>query len=122
MKRPAQVEYAIMPRIRVTVGEEVPLGPGKAQLLALIHQTGSITKAARAMGMSYMRAWTLIQTMNACFREPLVMTSKGGKKGGGGAHLTETGREALVLYEGMIRKCLRALQPDWDRLQKLLSA
>ena len=111
-----------MPRIRITVGEEVPLGPGKAQLLALIHQTGSITQAARAMGMSYMRAWTLIQTMNACFKEPLVITSKGGKKGGGGAQLTETGREALVLYEEMIRKCLQALQPDWDRLQKLLSA
>ena len=122
MKRAAQVGYAIMPRIRITVGEEVPLGPGKAQLLALIHQTGSITQAARAMGMSYMRAWTLIQTMNACFKKPLVITSKGGKKGGGGAQLTETGREALVLYEEMIRKCLQALQPDWDRLQKLLSA
>ena len=109
-----------MPRIRVTVGEEVPLGPGKAQLLGLIHKSGSITKAAHEMGMSYMRAWTLIQTMNACFREPLVITSKGGKKGGGGAQLTGTGHAAVALYEEMNRKCLRALQPDWEKLQALI--
>jgi molybdate transport system regulatory protein len=121
MKARSRAHLDIEPRIRVRAGNEVPLGPGKAELLAWVQKTGSITDAARAMGMSYMRAWTLIRTMNACFREPLVSTSKGGNKGGGGAHLTETGQQALALYQSMDRKTLRALQPDWKKLRSLLA-
>ena len=61
----------ISPRLRVVRGEDIALGPGKARLLELADDTGSIAKAARQMGMSYMRAWTLIRTMNRCFRTPL---------------------------------------------------
>lgn len=60
--------------------EGIALGPGKVDLLALIGETGSIRKAAERMGMSYMRAWTLIKTMNACFHEPLVVTLAGRKR------------------------------------------
>ena len=67
------------------------IGPGKADLLQAIEETGSISAAARSMGMSYRRAWLLIDTMNQCFREPVVDTATGGK-GGGGAQITPFGR------------------------------
>jgi len=66
--------------MRVLCGDDIALGPGKVDLLALIGETGSIREAAERMGMSYMRAWTLIKTMNACFREPLVVASREEKK------------------------------------------
>jgi molybdate transport system regulatory protein len=110
----------IQPRLRVRVGGEIALGPGKVELLELVQQTGSITEAARLMGMSYMRAWTLIQTMNECFKEPLVLAARGGSKGGGGARLTRTGSEALGLYQKMNSISLKAIRLDWKKLQGLL--
>ena len=76
------------------------LGPGKADLLEGIEETGSIAGAGRRMGMSYKRAWHLIDTMNSYFGEPLVVSTKGGKAGGG-AQLTATGREVLKRYRGV---------------------
>lgn len=73
------------------------MGPGKADLLEAIDTHGSISAAGRAMGMSYRRAWLLVSTMNACFRSPLVITSKGGAEGGS-AELTKTGRTVLTAY------------------------
>ena len=110
---------ALLPRLRVRVGDEVALGPGKAELLELIQRSGSITEAARQMGMSYMRAWTLIRTMNHCFKEPLVLAIRGGR-GGGGAELTGTGRNALELYQGMEKAGLSAMSTQWRQLRKLL--
>jgi molybdate transport system regulatory protein len=111
--------FSLSPRLRIQRGKEVPLGPGKAELLALVAETSSITKAAQQMGMSYMRAWTLIQTMNKCFKEPLIVTSRGGDKGGG-AQLTATGRRALSLYQKMNEDCERACAESWSDLQTLL--
>ncbi|MCM2563606.1 LysR family transcriptional regulator [Lutimaribacter sp. EGI FJ00013] len=73
------------------------LGPGKADLLEGIDRHGSIAAAGREMGMSYKRAWELIGTLNAMFRDPLVESTRGGP-GGGGAVLTDLGREVLSLY------------------------
>lgn len=73
------------------------MGPGKAELLERIARTGSIAAAGREMGMSYKRAWMLIETLNAMFRAPLVESTRGGP-GGGGAVLTETGQQVLSLY------------------------
>jgi molybdate transport system regulatory protein len=112
---------AIQPRLRVRVGDEIALGPGKIELLEFVQQTGSITDAAKQMGLSYMRAWTLIRTMNDCFKKPLITAARGGHKGGGGAALTETGREALALYRRMIGQCVEATREDWKKLQRLLS-
>ena len=108
------------PRMRVLRGDDIALGPGKVDLLALIGETGSIREAAGRMGMSYMRAWTLIKTMNACFREPLVMASRGGKERGG-AMLTETGRRALKLYRGLEVQSLKACAATWRQLRQLLT-
>ncbi len=88
----------LLPRFRNLRGREIALGPGKAELLDQIDRTGSIATAAARMGMSYMRAWKLIKTMNACFRQPLVATTRGGRERGG-ARLTKTGRTALQLYQ-----------------------
>lgn len=110
---------ALRPRLRVVSGEDVAMGPGKVDLLALVAETGSIREAAERMHMSYMRAWTLIKTMNGCFKAPLVEAVRGGKAGGG-ARLTETGRKALALYQRMEATCLSATRPSWKELKVLL--
>ena len=84
-------------RIRIVFGDEEMIGPGKAELLERIDRCGSIAAAGREMSMSYKRAWQLIGTLNAMFREPLVDSTRGGP-GGGGAVLTEAGRTVLSLY------------------------
>ena len=88
-------------------------------MLALVGETGSIREAAERMNMSYMRAWTLIKTINGCFREPIVEAVRGGKTGGG-ARLTDTGHTALALYQHMEKSCLSAMEADWVALKKLL--
>jgi molybdate transport system regulatory protein len=84
-------------RLRLVFGDDAMFGPGKADLLRLIGETGSISAAGRRMGMSYRRAWGLVEDLNAAFREPLVESARGGP-GGGGAVLTQTGRDVLELY------------------------
>jgi len=84
-------------RIRIVFGDHEMIGPGKAELLERIDRCGSIAAAGREMGMSYKRAWELVGTLNAMFREPLVESTRGGP-GGGGAVLTQAGREVLELY------------------------
>ena len=86
------------------------MGPGKADLLDAIAATGSISAAAREMGMSYRRAWMLVDTMNACFRLPLVETVKGGADGGG-ATLTATGWTALRAYRRAATSIAKAFHP-----------
>ena len=83
--------------IRLFLDDSAMLGPGKAALLEGIARTGSISAAGRDLGMSYKRAWTLVEDLNAMFREPLVESARGGP-GGGGATLTDTGRQVLTLY------------------------
>lgn len=84
-------------RIRIVFGEDEMMGPGKADLLERIDRCGSIAAAGREMGMSYKRAWELIGTLNAMFRVPLVESTRGGP-GGGGAVLTDLGREVVAEY------------------------
>ncbi len=110
---------SVRPRFRILCGSDIALGPGKVELLALIGQTGSINRAAKRMGMSYMRAWSLVQTMNRCFKQPLVFAAHGGK-GGGGAELTESGRRVLTLYRQMEAKAARATRAAWNKMQPLL--
>lgn len=87
-----------MAKIRLRlVFDHAMLGPGKAELLDHIAATGSISAAGRAMGMSYKRAWSLVEDMNAAYIAPLVRSARGGS-GGGGASLTETGEAVLSHY------------------------
>jgi molybdate transport system regulatory protein len=112
---------ALRPRFRITRGKEIAFGPGKAELLALVGETGSISEAASRMGMSYMRAWTLVQTMNACFTQPVVKTVRGGNRRGG-AELTDTGSRVLELYRQIETDGLKAVQANWRAVKKLLRA
>ena len=111
--------YFPMPRWRVVAGQTVALGPGKADLLEGILDTGSIGQAAERMGMSYMRAWSLVQTMNACFNAPLVRTRRGGMEHGG-ATVTITGKKVLELYRFMENASIQATLPAWRKLKPLL--
>ncbi|WP_092797673.1 MULTISPECIES: winged helix-turn-helix domain-containing protein [unclassified Janthinobacterium] len=96
-------------KLRLYRGDDVAMGPGKADLLAAIHQTGSISGAARSMDMSYRRAWTLVDVMNRNFREPLVRSAVGGSRGGG-AQLTAAGARVLARYRAMEAAALATAQ------------
>ena len=84
-------------RLRITRGDDIAVGPGKIDLLEAIADLGSITSAARQLGMSYRRAWLLVDTMNRCFRSPVVDAEAGGLRGGGTA-LTPVGAEVVRRY------------------------
>jgi molybdate transport system regulatory protein len=107
------------PRLRVLLGAAIAMGPGKADLLDAIAKTGSISKAAREMGMSYRRAWLLVDAMNASFKEPLVGAARGGK-GGGGAKLTAFGAEALGRYRSMEGHASQARAEEMAEFTKML--
>jgi molybdate transport system regulatory protein len=106
-------------RLRILLGAAIAMGPGKADLLAAIDEHGSISAAARAMSMSYRRAWLLADTMNRCFREPLIEAATGGSHGGG-ARLTPFGRDVLARYRRMEAKAQAALERDMAGFRKLL--
>ena len=108
------------PLLRVTLGGGVAIGPGKADLLEGVRDTGSITAAGRRMGMSYKRAWLLVDAMNHLFRVPLVTASKGGT-GGGGARLTLLGREVLLRYRRMEEVAAAAVAADMAALRAELA-
>ena len=103
-------------RLQIVGREKISLGPGKIELLLLIDETGSIGAAARRMKMSYMKAWTLIQTM-----KPLVRSTRGGDSGGG-AKLTDAGYKTISLYQKMERDGRRACNNSWKKLQTLLQS
>lgn len=109
----------LVPKIRVLVGAVVAIGPGKANLLQAIEECGSISAAARGMGMSYRRAWLLVESANSAFRRPLVETLTGGD-GGGGARLTDTGKEVLRRYRAMEAKAARSVATDLRGFSLLL--
>lgn len=106
-------------RIRLVLGKGRMIGPGKAELLERIDRCGSIAAAGREMGMSYKRAWMLIDTLNAMFRKPLVERTRGGP-GGGGAGLTDTGRTVLQHYRRFETRAARAGQSELAALSALL--
>lgn len=106
-------------RFRLMLGGAIAIGPGKADLLEAVAQTGSISAAARAMGMSYKRAWYLLDTMNRCFQEPVVATTKGGRAQGGAA-LTVTGEKVLKRYRLIEAKAAAAVAHDVRAFDKWL--
>ena len=114
------MKAALRPRFRVLRGSDIALGPGKVDLLDAIGETGTLAGAAQRLGMSYMRAWKLVQAMNRCFREPLVETARGGT-GHGHAFLTDTGRTVRDLYRRMEAESLQAADPAWQELQAHLA-
>lgn len=97
-------------KVQIMIGDKIAMGPGKAALLDAIDSQGSISGAARAMGMSYRRAWMLADVMNQCFRDPLIATQPGGGEGAG-ARLTANGHAMRAAYQSL--RCeLEKAQPQ----------
>lgn len=115
-----KTDHPLGARLRVVVVPGVGIGPGKAGLLAAIHETGSISAAGRRLGMSYKRAWYLVETLNGHFAEPLVAATKGGKSGGG-ARLTPLGEAVLDAYREMETATDKAIAPILRRLRRKLA-
>jgi len=110
----------LKPSIRILFGAAISMGPGKINLLQAIERTGSISAAAREMGMSYRRAWLLVDAMNHCFLEPLVDAATGGKKGGG-ANVTELGKNIMRSYLEMETKATKCVAKELSELANLMS-
>jgi molybdate transport system regulatory protein len=122
VKRPTHStqKVCVLPRWRIYFGKDIAVGPGKAELLAHVQETGSLVEAAKKMEMSYMRAWLLVKSMNHCFAEPVVTFKRGGTAGGG-AVLTKTGERVLDLYRELEKISMagtRAIQSQLVGLMK----
>lgn len=101
--------------IRIDVGPDNRIGPGKVQLLEMIAEHGSISAAGRSLGMSYRRAWMLVEAMNSGFGQPVVEAQIGGKAGGG-ARLSTLGADLVAHYRAIERAADRAAAPFLERI------
>ncbi len=108
-------------RAQLLCGDEIAMGPGKADLLDAIARTGSISAAGRDLGMSYRRSWMLVDAMNRCFAQPLVQTMIGGGKNRG-ARLTPAGEQALAAYRALEASIADAAASDLGGLAGMLRA
>ncbi len=102
--------------VRIDLGAARLIGPGKVRLLELVDEHGSIAAAGRAMGMSYRRAWRLVDETNGLFREPAVATQHGGRAGGGAA-LTAFGREVVRRYRAIETEATAAAATHLNALE-----
>ncbi|NIJ52519.1 winged helix-turn-helix domain-containing protein [Dyadobacter arcticus] len=104
-------------RIRhwVFIDETKFFGPGRYELLEHIAETGSISKAATAMGLSYKKAWAMVDAMNTLGSSPYVITQKGGTHGGG-AIITETGKQVMEAYKKLDEKFLEVAKAEKELL------
>src|SRR4249920_3959707 len=102
--------------LRVDFGTDRAIGPGKVLLLEAIRDTGSISQAGRSLGMSYRRAWLLVDDMNRCFREPVVTTQPGGAQGGGAA-LTGFGKALIRKYRAIETRAMAVSKSQLRDLQ-----
>lgn len=107
-------------RLRIHRDEDIAIGPGKIALLEAISETGSISAAGRQLGMSYRRAWVLIDEMNRALNSPAVSTAAGGAHGGG-TQLTDTGRKLIQHYRAIESTARRAAASDIAALTRLLT-
>lgn len=108
-------------RIRLVFSSGGWIGPGKADMLEGICATGSIAASGRRLGMSYKRAWSLVETLNVMFEGPLVECTRGGARFGG-ARLTELGERVLALYRKLEAKSVKSTGREVAALEALLSA
>ncbi len=111
---------SVMIKIQIPYGKSVAFGPGKADLLDAIGRYGSISAAAKSMGMSYKRAWELVSVMNSSFKQPVVITLVGGSHGGG-ATLTEFGLQVLAMYREIVAKSEQFVASETDAFLSMLA-
>ncbi|MFT4802041.1 MAG: molybdate transport system regulatory protein [Flavobacteriaceae bacterium] len=112
------MNYKIKSRIWIEADDNVLLGEGRVRLLKAIDETGSLSKAAKSMQMSYKKAWTLIDAVNKSSKKPVTITSIGGK-GGGGAVLTEYGRKLILAFDDINKNCWSHLDVQIEKINNL---
>jgi molybdate transport system regulatory protein len=105
--------------IRIDLASGDRIGPGKIALLEAIRSTGSISAGARALGMSYRRAWLLVEEINHALREPAVTAETGGRSGGGAA-LTPVGERVIGLYRSIETHARTAAGGEFRAMGKLV--
>jgi molybdate transport system regulatory protein len=118
MKATPSNQQAVLVRPRIYIGEALSIGPGKIDLLRAIDVTHSISAAARSIGLSYKRAWLLIDSLNQGFGQPVVETVTGGR-GGGGTRLTALGGQLLGAYDALEARINDASKAELGRLRRL---
>lgn len=109
----------VLPRLRVTCSRSTTLGPGRVELMERVGESGSLRAAAAEMGMAYMTAWKHVKVLNRTFRAPVIVSKRGGKEGGGAA-LTDVGRQVVALYHRMEEQSNAAIQKGYRQFQTLL--
>ena len=120
MKGPREsAASVVIVRPRLQLGDTAAIGPGKVELLRAIGERQSISAAAKAMGLTYKRAWLLVNTLNQGLREPVVETAKGGK-GGGGAQLTDYGISLIRCYDALEARIEKAAVKELAAIQDLI--
>lgn len=112
------MEYKIKSRIWIETNNNVLLGEGRMSLLKAIEKTGSLSKAAKTLKMSYKKAWHLIDTVNKAAKKPVTISNIGGK-GGGGAKLTPYGKSLVIAFESINKNCWKFLDEQVLNINKL---
>ncbi|MBU2945784.1 winged helix-turn-helix domain-containing protein [Zobellia uliginosa] len=108
-------DYKIKSRIWIEVGDNVLVGEGRVRLLKEIEAQGSLSKAAKTIGMSYKKAWTLVDAVNKSGKEAVVTTSVGGQKGGGTV-ITPYGKSLITAFDRINKKCWEFLDQEFETL------
>lgn len=105
------MDYKVKSRIWIETNNQVLLGEGRIRLLKAIDETGSLSKAAKSLNMSYKKAWDLIDSINNNSKEPVVSKSIGGK-GGGGTIITSHGKNLIEVFENINKSCWEFLDNE----------
>ena len=112
------MSYKIKSRIWIESDNNVLLGEGRVHLLKAIQQTGSLSKAAKSLNISYKKAWQLLDSVNKSAKQPVTINSIGGK-GGGGAELTEYGKSLVVAFDDINKNCWAFLDKQLEKIKLL---
>jgi molybdate transport system regulatory protein len=112
------MSYKIKSRIWIESGGHVLLGEGRVHLLKAIQETGSLSKAAKTLKVSYKRAWQLLDSVNKSAKKPVTINSIGGK-GGGGAELTDYGKSLILAFDDINKNCWDFLDKELAKIERL---
>ncbi|MEW4922802.1 molybdenum transporter [Algibacter sp. 2305UL17-15] len=112
------MSYKIKSRIWIESDENVLLGEGRVHLLKAIQKTGSLSKAAKSLNISYKKAWQLLDSVNKSAKKPVTINSIGGK-GGGGAELTEYGKSLVIAFDEINKNCWKFLDKQLEKIKQL---
>ena len=112
------MSYKIKSRVWIEYDNHVLLGEGRVQLLKAIDETGSLSKAAKSLNLSYKKAWNLIDSVNKSAKKPVTIKSTGGK-GGGGAELTEYGKSLIQVFDDINNRCWEFLDVQLQKIENL---